>query len=76
MGIRLVFASFILAVACVAQSYDGMQARSIKSLSEQQVADLSAGRGMGLALPPNLMVIPAVSCSGVGRQTRFVRQPA
>ena len=30
--------------------YAGMQARPIKALSEQQVADLGAGRGMGLAL--------------------------
>src|SRR5258706_9865142 len=30
--------------------YSGMQARPIKALSEQQVADLGAGRGMGLAL--------------------------
>jgi hypothetical protein len=59
MGIRLVFASFILATSPVlAQSYAGMQARSIKSLSEQQVADLSAGRGMGLALAAELNGYP------------------
>jgi hypothetical protein len=31
-------------------SYAGMQTRPIKALSEQQIADLKAGRGMGLAL--------------------------
>jgi hypothetical protein len=31
-----------------------MQTRPIKSLSDQQVADLKAGRGMGLSLPAEL----------------------
>jgi hypothetical protein len=31
--------------------YAGMQSRTVKSLSEQQVADLNAGRGMGMAVP-------------------------
>jgi hypothetical protein len=35
-----------------------MQARSIKALSEQQIADLKAGRGMGLALPAELNGYP------------------
>src|SRR6516162_7105607 len=35
-----------------------MQARPIKGLSEQQVADLKAGRGMGLALPAELNGYP------------------
>ena len=35
-----------------------MQARPIKGLSEQQVADLKAGRGMGLALPAELNGFP------------------
>jgi hypothetical protein len=38
-----------------------MQARSIKSLSEQQLADLSAGRGMGLALAAELNGYPGPS---------------
>jgi len=38
-----------------------MEARSIKSLSEQQVADLRAGRGMGLALPAELNGYPGPS---------------
>jgi hypothetical protein len=46
-------ALFLIATPAVAQSpYAGMQTRTIKALSEQQVADLKAGRGMGLALPP------------------------
>jgi Spy/CpxP family protein refolding chaperone len=38
--------------------YAGMQERSIKALSEQQIADLKAGRGMGLALPADLNGYP------------------
>jgi hypothetical protein len=38
--------------------YSGMQARGVKALSEQQVADLRAGRGMGLALPAELNGYP------------------
>ena len=38
-----------------------MQARSIKALSEQQVADLGAGRGMGLALAAELNGYPGPS---------------
>ena len=36
--------------AMAEQPYAGLQNRSIKALSEQQIADLTAGRGMGLAL--------------------------
>ena len=47
------------AAAANAQTpYAGMQTRSIKALSEQQVADLSAGRGMGLALAAELNGYP------------------
>jgi LTXXQ motif family protein len=47
------------ASAALAQSpYAGMQARPIKALSEQQVADLQAGRGMGLALAAELNGYP------------------
>jgi hypothetical protein len=46
----------------VAQSpYAGMQNRPVKALSEQQVADLKAGRGMGLALPAELNGYPGPS---------------
>src|SRR5947208_7614031 len=49
----------ISATAANAQTpYAGMQTRSIKALSEQKVADLSAGRGMGLALAAELNGYP------------------
>ena len=41
--------------------YAGMQTRPIKALSEQQVADLRAGRGMGLALAAELNGYPGPS---------------
>jgi len=40
--------SFVTSVAFAQLPYAGMEARSIKALSEQQIADLKAGRGMGL----------------------------
>jgi len=40
------------------QQYGGMQARSVKALSDQQIADLRAGRGMGLALAAELNGYP------------------
>ena len=49
----------LLAGTAWAQSpYAGMQTRPIKALSEQQVADLKAGRGMGFALPAELNGYP------------------
>jgi Spy/CpxP family protein refolding chaperone len=38
--------------------YAGLQARPIKALSAEQMADLKAGRGMGLALPAELNGYP------------------
>jgi hypothetical protein len=38
--------------------YAGMEARQIKALSDQQIADLRAGRGMGLALSAELNGYP------------------
>lgn len=38
--------------------YAGFERRPIKSLSDQQMADLRAGRGMGLALPAELNGYP------------------
>ena len=50
------------ATAALAQSpYAGMQSRPVKALSEQQIADLKAGRGMGLALPAELNGYPGPS---------------
>jgi hypothetical protein len=41
-----------------AAPYAGYQQRPIKALSEQQIADLRAGRGMGLALAAELNGYP------------------
>jgi hypothetical protein len=40
------------------QPYSGMQTRTVKALSDQQIADLRAGRGMGLALAAELNGYP------------------
>jgi Spy/CpxP family protein refolding chaperone len=40
------------------QPYAGLEGRPIKALSEQQIADLRAGRGMGLALAAELNGYP------------------
>ena len=39
-------------------SYSGFEGRSIKALSDSQIADLRAGRGMGLALAAELNGYP------------------
>ncbi len=49
------------AVAQSAQPYSGMENRPIKALSDQQVSDLKAGRGMGLALAAELNGYPGPS---------------
>jgi hypothetical protein len=49
------------AMAQSSQPYSGMQSRPIKALSDQQVADLRAGRGMGLALAAELNGYPGPS---------------
>jgi hypothetical protein len=41
--------------------YAGMQQRPVKALSDQQLADLQAGRGMGLALAGELNGYPGPS---------------
>jgi hypothetical protein len=40
------------------QPYAGYEQRPIKALSAQQIADLKAGRGMGLALAAELNGFP------------------
>lgn len=40
------------------QPYAGLQSRPIKALSEQQIADLRAGRGIGMALAAELNGYP------------------
>ena len=60
MRFPLAIAALMLTTAATfAQTpYAGMQSRPIKALSEQQVADLQAGRGMGLALAAELNGYP------------------
>ena len=49
----------LASTAAFAQSpYAGMQTRHIKALSSQQIDDLNAGRGMGLALAAELNGYP------------------
>ncbi len=38
--------------------YAGLERRTVKALSDEQIADLRAGRGMGLALPAELNGYP------------------
>jgi hypothetical protein len=63
MRLFLAAAAVILtSVTAFAQTpYAGMQMRPIKALSEQQVVDLEAGRGMGLALAAELNGYPGPS---------------
>jgi Heavy-metal resistance len=57
--ISFVATALVFSTATLAQSsYSGMQSRPIKALSEQQLGDLRAGRGMGLALPAELNGYP------------------
>src|SRR5262245_44359400 len=57
---------FVVAVALLVltdsalaqQPYADLQNRTIKTLSDQQIADLNAGRGMGLALAAELNGYP------------------
>jgi len=41
-----------------ASPYAGMETRAVKALSDQQIADMKAGRGMGLALAAELNGYP------------------
>lgn len=62
MKIWPILASLIFATGVNAETpYAGMQSRSIKALSDQQIADLGAGRGMGLALAAELNGYPGPS---------------
>jgi hypothetical protein len=62
--------------------YVGMQGRAVKALSDEQIADLRAGRGMGLALAAELNGYPgpmhvlelADRLDLSGEQRRAVRQ--
>jgi Spy/CpxP family protein refolding chaperone len=62
MRIALAAVLILATSAAFAQTpYAGMQTRPIKALSQQQVADLQAGRGMGLALAAELNGYPGPS---------------
>ena len=56
--IAIVAIVFLTGSAMAQQPYAGLQERSIKTLSDQQIADLNAGRGMGLALAAELNGYP------------------
>lgn len=51
----------VIGTAVAQTPYAGMEVRSIKALSDQQIADLRAGRGMGLALAAELNGYPGPS---------------
>jgi hypothetical protein len=60
-GVVTILVLIALSPAALAQSqqpYAGLEGRPIKALSEQQIADLRAGRGMGLALAAELNGYP------------------
>src|SRR5512138_3639025 len=64
VDMRLILPLFLLLATVTASAqtpYAGMQARPIKALSDQQVSDLNAGRGMGLALAAELNGYPGPS---------------
>lgn len=57
----LALAAIIASTSVMAQDhhpYAGMERRAIKALSDQEIADLRAGRGMGMALPAELNGYP------------------
>ena len=63
---RLILAIFAVLASSVPalaqhQPYAGMETRAIKTLSDKDIADLNAGRGMGLALAAELNGYPGPS---------------
>lgn len=56
------------------QPYTGLQARAVKALSEQQIADLKAGRGMGLALAGEHVLELADQLQLTAQQRQSVQQ--
>jgi hypothetical protein len=60
MRVKIAIATLVAftSAAMGQQPYAGLQDRSIKTLSDQQISDLSAGRGMGLALAAELNGYP------------------
>lgn len=61
LPLTIVAGLLAIGAAAAQTPYAGLQARPIKALSDQQVADLKAGRGMGLALPAELNGYPGPS---------------
>lgn len=62
MKIGVLIVALLAPAAVWAQTpYAGMQSRHIKALSDQQIGDLRAGRGMGLALAAELNGYPGPS---------------
>jgi Heavy-metal resistance len=58
LAVAAIALSLGTALAQSQQPYAGLQARAVKALSDQQIADLKAGRGMGLALAAELNGYP------------------
>ena len=56
--ILAIFAVLASSIPALAQPYAGMETRAIKTLSDKDIADLNAGRGMGLALAAELNGYP------------------
>jgi hypothetical protein len=58
MVLAIVLVSGLVAAVAQERPYAGYEHRPIKALSAQQIADLRAGRGMGLALAAELNGFP------------------
>ena len=59
--VAITLALVLVTGASLAQShqpYAGLQSRAVKAFSDQQIADLRAGRGMSVALPAELNGYP------------------
>jgi hypothetical protein len=77
-GISLLLAGAAGVASNEASTYTGLEHRTIKALSEQQVDDLQSGRGMGLALAAELNHYPGPvhvleASGGAWTQRRAVR---
>jgi hypothetical protein len=59
-GVVAVLAGILIAGTAAAEpsSYAGLEGRAVKALSEEEIADLLAGRGAGMALPAGLNHYP------------------
>ena len=57
-GLALLAVLLVSSAASAQTPYAGMQTRGIKALSDSQIGDLQAGRGMSLALAAELNGYP------------------